>query len=142
MKHLPLFCFLLPLSLLAQTKPEKPWMLGPFHKLNAQNPILSARAQSTFDCPVRHETIRWEETDVYNPTAVVRHNQVYLLYRAEDTLRRVGGTSRLGLAVSADGVHFKRRPKPVFYPNQDAMMRYEWADGCEDPRVVESPNGV
>ena len=126
----------------AQPTPQKPWMLGPFVKQNAVNPILSASATTTFDCPVRHQTVRWEEKDVYNPTAVVRNNKVYLLYRAEDTVRRVGGTSRLGLAISQDGLHFKRMPKPVFYPNNDAMKTYEWEGGCEDPRVVESPNGV
>ncbi|GAB2578898.1 glycoside hydrolase family 130 protein [Spirosoma areae] len=142
MKHSLLLFLLLPTSLLAQTHPEKPWMLGPFQKLNGQNPILNADASTTFDCPVRKQTIRWEEKDVYNPTTVVRNNQVYMLYRAEDTVRRVGGTSRLGLAISNDGIHFKRLPKPVFYPNNDAMKTYEWEGGCEDPRVVESPNGV
>ena len=135
-----LSCLLVPA--LAQPTPQKPWMLGPFVKQNTLNPILSANARTTFDCPVRRETVRWEEKDVYNPTAVVRNNKVYLLYRAEDTVRRVGGTSRLGLAVSSDGLHFKRMPKPVFYPNNDAMKTYEWEGGCEDPRVVESPNGV
>lgn len=142
MKHSVLFFLLLPTCLLAQPKPEKAWMLGPFQKQNAHNPILSANASTTFDCPVRHQAIRWEEKDVYNPTAVVRNNNVYLLYRAEDTVRRVSGTSRLGLAVSNDGIHFKRMPKPVFYPANDAMKTYEWEGGCEDPRVVESPNGV
>lgn len=142
MKHTLLFLLLLPGFLLAQPKPEKAWMLGPFFKENAHNPILSAETSTSFMCPVRQEAVRWEEKDVYNPTAVVRNNKVYLLYRAEDTVRRVGGTSRLGLAVSADGIHFKRMPKPVFYPNNDAMKTYEWEGGCEDPRVVESPNGV
>jgi predicted GH43/DUF377 family glycosyl hydrolase len=141
-KRLPLLFLLLPVSLLAQSNPEKLWMLGPFQKLNAQNPILDAKASTTFDCPVRKQTIRWEEKDVYNPATVVRKGNVYMIYRAEDTVRRVGGTSRLGLAVSSDGVHFKRMPKPVFYPNNDPMKTYEWEGGCEDPRVVESPNGV
>ncbi len=126
----------------AQSVPEKPWMLGPFVKQNAVNPILNAQATTTFLCPVSRKTVRWEEKDVYNPATVVRNKRVYMLYRAEDTVRRVGGTSRLGLAVSRDGLHFKRLPKPVFYPDQDAMKTYEWAGGCEDPRVVESPNGV
>ena len=132
----------LPVPALAQPMPQKPWMLGPFVKQNAVNPILSANARTTFLCPVRQQTVRWEEKDVYNPTAVMRNNKVYLLYRAEDTVRRVGGTSRLGLAISSDGLHFRRMPKPVFYPNNDAMKTYEWEGGCEDPRVVESPNGV
>ncbi|MBD2700584.1 glycosidase [Spirosoma sp. BT702] len=137
-----LLLILLPNLLWVQPKPEKPWMLGPFQKENAHNPILDAKASTTFNCPVRKETVRWEEKDVYNPTAVIRNNKVYMLYRAEDTVRRVGGTSRLGLAISDDGIHFKRLPQPVFYPNNDPMKTYEWEGGCEDPRVIESPNGV
>ena len=133
---------LLPSLLLAQAKPEKPWMLGPFQKENTYNPILNAKSGTTFYCPVRKETIQWEQKDVYNPAAVVRDNKVYMIYRAEDTVKSVGGTSRLGLAVSTDGIHFNRMPKPVFYPDNDPMKVYEWEGGCEDPRVVESPNGV
>ena len=132
----------LPNFLLAQPSPEKPWMLGPFQKKNADNPILAAKANTTFFCPVRQETVRWEEKDVFNPAVVVRNGKVYMLYRAEDTVGKFAGTSRLGLAVSSDGIHFTRRPTPVFYPDNDALKKYEWEGGCEDPRVVESPNGV
>ena len=131
-----LLFFLTPGLLSAQPTPEKPWMLGPFRKQNAINPILSANPKTTFFCPIRKTDVNWEEKDVYNPTAVVRNGKVYLLYRAEDTVRRVGGTSRLGLAVSSDGLHFRRMAKPVFYPDNDAMKTYEWEGGCEDPRVV------
>ena len=122
--------------------PEKPWMLGPFRKQNAANPILDAKATTTFACPIRQETVKWEEKDVFNPAAVVRNGKVYMIYRAEDTVGKHAGTSRLGLAVSSDGIHFQRMPKPVFYPDNDPMKRYEWEGGCEDPRVIESPNGV
>ncbi|GAB3491897.1 glycoside hydrolase family 130 protein [Spirosoma knui] len=134
--------FLLPVTLLAQPQPEKPWMLGPFRKQNADNPILDAKASSIFRCPIREETVRWEEKDVFNPATVVRNGKVYMIYRAEDTVGKHAGTSRLGLAISADGIHFTRMPTPVFYPDNDAMKPYEWEGGCEDPRVVESPNGV
>lgn len=137
------FLFLIGLTnVLAQPTVYKPWMLGPFVKQNNLNPILNARASSTFFCPIRQKMVHWEEKDVYNPATVVRNGKVYMLYRAEDTVKVVGGTSRLGLAVSTDGLHFRRLPKPVFYPANDAMKVYEWEGGCEDPRVVESPNGV
>lgn len=139
---LVLVLFLAPNWLLAQQTLEKPWMIGPFQKQNAANPILDAKASTTFFCPVRQETVRWEEKDVFNPATVVRNGKVYMLYRAEDTVGKFAGTSRLGLAVSSDGIHFKRRPTPVFYPENDAMKVYEWEGGCEDPRVVESPNRV
>ena len=121
---------------------EKPWMFGPFQKQNAVNPILAATSKTTFACPVRGETVHWEEKDVFNPAAVVRNGKVYMIYRAEDVVGKFAGTSRLGLAVSSDGIHFKRQPKPVFYPDNDEMKTYEWEGGCEDPRIVESPNGV
>ncbi|WP_345240454.1 glycoside hydrolase family 130 protein [Nibrella saemangeumensis] len=131
-----------PTSTASSSRTEKPWMLGPFRKVNAANPIMKANPNTTFDCPVRKETVRWEEKDVFNPATVVRNGKIYMIYRAEDVVGKHAGTSRLGLAVSTDGIHFKRMPKPVFYPNNDPMKTYEWEGGCEDPRVVESPNGV
>jgi len=140
-----LLCWLLlPLTAGAQssTHPYKNWMIGPFRKVNAANPVLSPQAGSSFVCPIRGTRVRWEEKDVYNPAAVVRHGRLYLLYRAEDTVKAVGGTSRIGLAVSDDGIHFKRADRPVFYPGNDAMKNYEWEGGCEDPRIAESPDGT
>ncbi len=146
MKNRFLFVVLLlwqaPVWLLAQSTLEKPWMLGPFQKQNAVNPILNAQTKTTFYCPIWKERIRWEEKDVFNPATVVRGGKVYMLYRAEDVVGKFAGTSRLGLAVSTDGIHFRRRPEPVFYPTNDALKRYEWEGGCEDPRIVESPGGV
>jgi beta-1,2-mannosidase len=117
------------------------WMLGPFSKIHEANPCLLPEPATTFNCPVRRETVRWEVKDVFNPAAVVRNGQVYLLYRAEDSVGRHAGTSRIGLATSTDGRTFERRPQPVFYPDNDAMKIYEWEGGCEDPRVVEDENG-
>jgi predicted GH43/DUF377 family glycosyl hydrolase len=37
-----------------------------------------------------------------------------MLYRAEDFVGKHNGTSRIGLAVSEDGLHFERYPMPVF----------------------------
>ena len=83
----------------------------------------------------------WEEKDVFNPAAVVKDGLVHLIYRAEDTVGRFAGTSRIGLATSRDGLHFDRRPQPVLFPDNDAFRRYEWEGGCEDPRVVETDDG-
>jgi predicted GH43/DUF377 family glycosyl hydrolase len=52
-----------------------------------------------------------------------------MLYRAQDK----GGTSRLGYAESADGIHFTRRSEPVLSPEND----YEKDGGVEDPRLVQ-----
>jgi predicted GH43/DUF377 family glycosyl hydrolase len=51
-------------------------------------------------------------------------------------------TSRLGLAISEDGLHFKKQPSPVFYPDSDNMYKYERKGGVEDPRIVESEDGT
>lgn len=101
------------------------WTLGPFTKADAVNPILGPQPATDFYCPVRQQRVHWEEKDVFNPCAVVRHDQVYLFYRAEDTLGRYKGTSRIGLAISDDGLHFERHGPPVLYPDHDAMYDYE-----------------
>ncbi|MDQ4139592.1 MAG: glycoside hydrolase family 130 protein [Bacteroidota bacterium] len=118
------------------------WILGPFQKQDTINPILGPDSTTQFYCPVRRATVKWEEKDVFNPAAVVRNGRVYLLYRAEDKIGKFAGTSRIGLAISEDGLHFKRMPKPVLYPDNDFMKKYEWEGGCEDPRVVETPQGT
>ena len=117
------------------------WMLGPFVREDALNPCLGPRAASRFFCPIRGSEVDWEAKDVFNPAAVVRDGVVYLLYRAEDTVGRFAGTSRIGLAKSSDGRRFTRHPQPVLFPDHDAMTMYEWEGGCEDPRVVEAEDG-
>jgi predicted GH43/DUF377 family glycosyl hydrolase len=67
---------------------------------------------------------------------------VYLLYRAEDLIGKFAGTSRLGVAVSTDGLHFSKLKEPVFYPDNDSLKTYEWEGGVEDPRLVESEDGT
>ena len=116
---------------------EPPWALGPFVKDDAANPILAPSPDGEFPCPIRRRAARWEELAIYNPAAVVREGQVFLLYRAQDR----DGTSRLGLATSRDGVRFAREPRPVLYPDEDARKGDEWPGGCEDPRLVEDGRG-
>lgn len=118
------------------------WALGPFVKQDAVNPIMGPLASTRFYCPVRRDSVKWEEKDVFNPTALVRDGKVYLLYRAEDKIGKFNGTSRIGLAVSDDGLTFTRMPEPVLYPDNDFMKPYEWEGGCEDPRIVETDAGT
>jgi len=117
------------------------WTLGPFIREDQANPCLTPSSAATFDCPVRKTAVAWEAKDVFNPAAVVRDGKVYLLYRAEDSVGRHAGTSRIGLAESSDGRTFVRRPEPVLYPDDDYMNVYEWEGGCEDPRIVEDEAG-
>lgn len=117
------------------------WALLPFVKVDSVNPVLKPSNEQVFQDPILNRSVRWEEKDVFNPAAVVRNGQVHLLYRAEDVIGKFAGTSRIGLAVSDDGLHFQKEPTPVFFPDNDAWKKYEWEGGCEDPRVVESPDG-
>jgi beta-1,2-mannosidase len=71
----------------------------------------------------------WESTGTFNAAVIVRGDKIVMLYRAQDQQ----GTSRLGYAESADGIHFSRRDEPVLSP----MEEYEKDGGVEDPRLVQ-----
>ena len=116
----------------------KKWALLDFAKADSINPILNPSSDQIFFCPLNKKEVRWEERNVLNPSAVVKDGKVYLIYRAQDNEM----TSRLGLAISEDGLHFKKQPSPVFYPASDNMYRYEWKGGVEDPRIVEGEDGT
>ena len=120
---------------------EYPWMLGPFHKAAEANPCLVPKENTSFFCPVRQQNVAWESKDVFNPAAIVREDKVWLLYRAEDPVGKYAGTSRIGLAVSEDGLHFSTYPEPVLFPDADGFQSFEWEGGCEDPRIVETEDG-
>lgn len=70
----------------------------------------------------------WEAINVFNP-AVVQHNGLFhMLYRAQG----VDFVSRLGYAVSTDGLHWNRLGEPVFAPHQGPAD----CRGVEDPRIT------
>jgi predicted GH43/DUF377 family glycosyl hydrolase len=117
------------------------WALLPFTKADKDNPVLTPGSGAFMD-PIRRQRVLWEEKDVFNPATVVRGDSVFLLYRAQDKVGHPAGTSRIGLARSADGYHFTRDAAPVLYPDNDSQKKYEWEGGCEDPRVVEDEKGV
>lgn len=119
---------------------DSSWAMLPFLKVDSVNPVLRPGANSFF-CPILKQQVSWEEKDVFNPAAVIRDGKVFLLYRAEDSLGKFAGTSRIGLAISEDGLHFAKMEAPVFYPDNDSLKTIEWEGGCEDPRIVESEEG-
>ena len=118
------------------------WSGGKFVKTSV-NPVLGPDSSYSFYCPVKKEQVKWQKADVFNPAAIIKDGKVWLLFRAEDNpAAGIGGrTSRIGLAVSEDGIHFKRHDKPVLYPDNDAFASYDYPGGCEDPRVVETEEG-
>jgi predicted GH43/DUF377 family glycosyl hydrolase len=114
------------------------WQMTGFIKADSQNPILSPSLQARFQDPIANKMVGWENKNVLNPTALVRDGLVHLLYRAQDSL----GTSRIGLAISEDGIHFKKNPEPILFPSNDAFRGFEWPGGIEDPRIVETEDGA
>src|SRR5690348_3096884 len=89
------------------TARDTSWALLPFYKVDSVNPVLLP-GENSFVCPILNTGVKWDRKDVFNPAAVVRDNKVYLIFRAEDTIGKFAGTSRLGLAVSDDGFHFTK----------------------------------
>ncbi len=83
----------------------------------SESPIISPRGDG------------WESAGTFNPAVILRDGKIIMLYRAQDR----SGTSRLGYAESADGIHFTRRSEPVLSPEKD----YEKDGGVEDPRLVQ-----
>jgi predicted GH43/DUF377 family glycosyl hydrolase len=126
----------------AALPPPADWKLVGFAKVDSVNPIMGPSPVGSFQDPILKQPVRWEEKDVFNPAVVVKDGKLYMLYRAENKVSKIGKASRIGLAVSTDGLHFARQPQPVFYPSNDAQKKYEWPGGTEDPRVVEGPNHV
>jgi len=120
------------------------WALGGFVRPAGVNPVISPDVSSRFLCPMNNDSIAWEESDTFNPAAVVRKGKICVLYRAEDNSATGIGkrTSRIGLAESADGLHFKRRRAPVMFPADDNVKEYEHPGGCEDPRVAVTEDGL
>jgi predicted GH43/DUF377 family glycosyl hydrolase len=70
----------------------------------------------------------WESAYLYNPSAIVVDDTVFLLYRAQNKSK----TSSIGLAWSKDGYNFVRYHHPIL----QATEPYEHIGGCEDPRVI------
>ncbi len=72
-------------------------------------------------------TSDWECYNVFNP-AVIHHNGLWhMWYRAQG----LDWVSRIGYAVSRDGLHWNRLRQPVLEPHDATDAR-----GVEDPRVV------
>jgi predicted GH43/DUF377 family glycosyl hydrolase len=107
-----LFALLLALA----SQDSASWPFGAWHRL-AEAPIIAPQGDG------------WESAGTFNPSVILRDGKIVMLYRAQDK----GGTSRLGYAESADGIHFTRRGEPVFSPEKD----YEKDGGVEDPRLVQ-----
>ena len=73
-------------------------------------------------------TSDWECYNVLNPSVIYHNGLFHIHYRAQG----LDWISRIGYAVSADGVHWNRLRRPVLEPHDGSDSR-----GVEDPRVTE-----
>lgn len=73
-------------------------------------------------------TSDWECYNVFNPSVIHHNGLFHMHYRAQG----LDWVSRIGYAVSEDGVHWNRLRQPVLSPIDGTDSR-----GLEDPRVTE-----
>jgi beta-1,2-mannobiose phosphorylase / 1,2-beta-oligomannan phosphorylase len=88
--------------------------------------ILSRHPQNPVLLP--DLTSDWECNNVFNPGVLYHNGLFHMYYRAQG----LDWISRIGYAVSADGVHWNRLSQPILGPTDGSDSR-----GVEDPRVVE-----
>ncbi|MFQ5436404.1 MAG: glycosidase [Anaerolineae bacterium] len=70
----------------------------------------------------------WECYNVFNPSVIYHNGLFHMHYRAQGS----DWTSRIGYAVSEDGIRWNRMRRPVLEPVDGTDSR-----GIEDPRVTE-----
>ena len=139
-RYRSLFAFLILAG--CSVKPTLNEQLDAFHK-PVDTPVLKRDPRAFFFDSLKNETVYWKKADVFNPAAIVRNDSIYVLSRCEDNpAAALGGrTSRIGISVSVDGIHFHSYPSPVLYPGNDAFRQFDYPGGCEDPRVVQTEVG-
>ncbi|MEJ5315088.1 MULTISPECIES: glycosidase [Anaerolinea] len=70
----------------------------------------------------------WECYNVFNPGVLYANGLFHMIYRAQG----LDWVSRLGYAISTDGIHWNRLKDPIMAPESPEESR-----GLEDPRIVE-----
>ena len=120
------------------------WAIDPFSRPETGNPVILPNSDLSFSCPLNGETVRWAEGATFNPAATLLGDEIAVLFRSEDNLHQGIGTrtSRLGIALSKDGIRMDIQPGPVLFPDEDSQKEYEWPGGCEDPRIAITDDGL
>ncbi len=92
--------------------------------------MMSFKLQRYSDNPILlpNLTSEWECYNVFNPSVIHCNGLYHMHYRAQG----LDWVSRIGYAVSEDGLHFNRLCQPVLSPWDSSDSR-----GVEDPRVTE-----
>ena len=74
------------------------------------------------------QSSEWESANVFNPSVIFHNGLFHMHYRAQG----LDWISRIGYAVSQDGIRWNRLRHPVLEPKDGTDSR-----GVEDPRVTE-----
>lgn len=114
----------------------------PIVKLNEHDPVLQPDSRATFSCPIRKKDGRWEEKDVFNPAAVVRDKEVWLLLPGADGWVCRMALRGLGWPKAAMGLTLSAILRRCCTRTTIRCAFIEWEGGCEDPRVVRRDDGL
>lgn len=99
-----------------------PWRVGPFQIL----PDMTFAKERPFEDPTG---IGWESHFIFNPSLIVKDDQLYLFYRTAPQKESL--SSRIGLAVYQEGKGWEDLSgPPILYPTEDGETH-----GVEDPKV-------
>jgi predicted GH43/DUF377 family glycosyl hydrolase len=121
------------------------WVIGPFAR-PSETPVIEPNKFYYFTDPITQEKTFWDAGHTFNPGATIAPDgDVAVVFRAEDASGKdvIGGhVSRLGLAISRDGLSFTVEGAPVLYMDNDDQKANEYPGGVEDPRIVVAPDGT
>lgn len=124
--------------------PDRPdWEIQFEDANNSVLSIMPGESDKTFTDPLIRREVKWEQ-DVYCPTFSVYEGRLCAVYRAYGD----DDQWRMGLAWSADGIHFERSDQPVFHarPEDDflAVARRDEAVSISygDSRLVAAEDGT
>lgn len=74
------------------------WILGPFVRPEGVNPVISPQP-TTFQCPMRKQPVRWEESDTFNPAATVKTERLWYSTARKTTRRKASERGHPALAM-------------------------------------------
>jgi predicted GH43/DUF377 family glycosyl hydrolase len=101
----------------------------PEHRMYHNRPLLARHPASPILLP--DPASNWECYNVFNPSVIYHDGLFHMHYRGQG----LDWVSRIGYAVSEDGVQWNRLRYPVLEPVDEMDAR-----GVEDPRVTEIDN--